>query len=119
MKTLLPGSSCGQGGGVFVTVMLREAVLMPRPVNELFAAVNGGTAPEPLGPATRTLPAASMSCQRYCSAAACAAERTVVSPVVRTAAVKVMPLLDGAVAIDAANGRTEYGAPWMPIGRSP
>ena len=92
---------------------------MPRLVNELFAAVNGGTAPEPLGPATRTLPAASMSCQRYCSAAACAAESTVVSPVVRTAAVNVMPLLDGAVAIDAANGRTEYAAPWMPIGRSP
>src|SRR6266571_3374341 len=103
MKTLLPGSICGQGGGVFVTVMLFDAVLLqsplttgsgplsggvntsalsmlrpahapptavgevrvrrariPRLVNELFGAVNGDTAPEPLGPATRTLPASSM-----------------------------------------------------------
>ena len=31
MKTLLPGSICGQGGGVFVTVMLFDAVLLPTP----------------------------------------------------------------------------------------
>src|ERR1051326_2722475 len=84
---------------------------MPRLVKELFAAVNGGTLPEPCGPVTRTLPAASMSCQRYSSAEACMAERMLVSLVVRTAAVNVTPLLDGAAATVAANGRTEYAAP--------
>ena len=59
---------------------------MPRLVKLLFATVNAGTAPLPDGPATSTLLDASMSCQRYCSAATCAAERMLVSPVVRTAA---------------------------------
>src|ERR1051326_7709414 len=91
---------------------------IPRLVNALFCAVNAGTAPAPLGPVTSTLPAASTSCQRYCSAAACAAGRMVVSLVVRAAAVKVMLPLDGAVATDAGNGRTEYPAARMPIGKS-
>ena len=41
-----------------------------------------------------------------------------VSPVVRTVAVKVMLPFDGVVAIVAPKGRTEYVAEWMPIGRS-
>ena len=44
MKTLLPGSSCGQGGDVFVTVMLFEAVLLPMPFTTVTLTVYWPTA---------------------------------------------------------------------------
>src|SRR6266542_2281137 len=99
-------------------VMTRRA-LMPRLVNALLATVNGWIdAPVPPGPLCRTLPLESRRSHLYCSAAICAAERTLVSAVILEPLLNVMSVDVEVTSIAAANGRTEYLTPLMSIGMS-
>src|ERR1051326_4465672 len=99
-------------------VIARRA-LMPRLVNALLATVNAGmVVPVPPGPLTRTAPLASRRSHLYCSAAACAAESTLVSDVTRDALLKVMSVDVELMSIAEANGSTAYFTPLMSIGMS-
>src|SRR5438128_4706462 len=99
-------------------VMTRRA-LMPRLVNALLATVNAGIdAPVPPRPLCRTLLLESRRSHLYCSAATCAAERTLPSAVILEPLLKVMSVDVEVMSMDAANGRTAYLAPLMSIGMS-
>ena len=88
-------------------VMTRRA-LMPRLVNALFATVNAGIdAPVPPGPLCRTLLLESRRSHLYCSAATCAAERTLPSAVILEPLLKVM-----SVDVGNASSGSHYDEWW-------